>query len=337
MKELKRAQNKIDEKILSILLLFAYPDRLAKQRGKNDNRYKLSNSKGAVINSEDSLFNEKFLITPILNAQNKDSYIHLALKISQDAIEQNFKEYLQIKQTINYNKETKKFDIREVCNFYEVELSSKPISQNIKIDFPKLICDLIKKEGLELLTWSKKALELKNRVNFINKHIKDQFPSFEENELKNSVNLWLKPYLSDIKAIKQLESLDIYTILFSSIPWEKQSLLDSLAPSYIKVPSGSNIKVDYTNPQTPILAVKIQEVFGMHDTPKVLNGKIALQVHLLSPALRPIQITYDLKSFWENSYDEVKKELFSKYKKHYWPDNPYEAIATNKTKKNMKS
>jgi ATP-dependent helicase HrpB len=101
------------------------------------------------------------------------------------------------------------------------------------------------------------------------------------------------------------------------------------------VPSGSNIKIDYTNIQTPILKVKIQEVFGLHETPKILNGKVALQIHLLSPALRPIQITYDLKSFWQNSYAEVKKELFSKYKKHYWPDNPYEAIATNKTKKNM--
>ena len=127
----------------------------------------------------------------------------------------------------------------------------------------------------------------------------------------------------------------MYSILVGIIPWEKQQLLETLAPNSIKVPSGSNIKIDYSNPKNPILAVKIQEIFGLSVTPKILNNTIALQIHLLSPALRPIQITNDLKSFWENSYDEVRKELFSKYKKHYWPTNPFEAVATNKTKKNM--
>ncbi len=333
--EVKKAKKRVDEKILSVLLLFAYPDRLAKQRGKNSNRYKLSNGKGAIINIEDSLFNERFLVTPILNAQNKDSYISYAVKISLELIQEYFNEYIQRKQTISYNKESNRFDIREVTNFYEVELTSRAIANENNIDFSMLFCELIKKEGLELLTWSKNAIDLKNRVNFINEHIKDEFVSFKEEDLLRSIEVWLKPYLDDVKSIKQLETLDIYTILLSSIPWEKQQEIDILAPSSLRVPSGSNIKIDYTNIQTPILKVKIQEVFGLHETPKILNGKVSLQIHLLSPALRPIQITYDLKSFWQNSYAEVKKELFSKYKKHYWPDNPYEAIATNKTKKNM--
>ncbi len=104
--------------------------------------------------------------------------------------------------------------------------------------------------------------------------------------------------------------------------------LDELAPNSIKVPSGSNILIDYCDIQKPSLHVKIQEVFGLHQTPMILNGNVAVQMHLLSPAKRPIQITYDLKSFWENSYDEVRKELRGKYKKHYWPENPYEAVAT---------
>ena len=335
IEEVKVSKKNIDEEILSIILLFAYPDRLAKQRSKNDNKYKLSNGKGAILNNEDSLFNEAFLITPILNAQNRDSYINQALKISLNTIEEYFKEYIQTKESITYNKETKKFDIREVCSFYELELYSKAISSNGKHNYSDLFCDLIKKEGLELLNWSKKAIDLKHRVIFIHEHIPNELPSFSDEDLINSLDIWLKPYLTDIKTMKELESLDIYTILLSSIPWENQQLVDSLTPSHIKVPSGSNIKIDYSNTQTPILAVKIQEMFGMSDTPKILNGQIPLQVHLLSPALRPIQITYDLKSFWENSYTEVKKELFSKYKKHYWPDNPYEAIATNKLKKNM--
>lgn len=325
----------IDEESLSILLLLAYPDRLAKQRGKNDNRYKLSNGKGAILNQEDSLFNEEFLVVANLNAQNKDSYINQALKISLQTIEKEFESYINKKESITYNKENKKFDIKEHYYFYELELYSRAISNESKHDFSKLILELIKKEGLELLTWSKKAIELQNRVNFINENMNSEFPLFTNEALLENVDIWLEPYLQNITTVKELEALDMYSILLGIIPWEKQQLLDTLAPSGICVPSGSNIKIDYSNPKNPILAVKIQEMFGLNVTPKILNNSIALQIHLLSPALRPIQITNDLKSFWENSYDEVRKELFSKYKKHYWPTNPFEAVATNKTKKNM--
>lgn len=332
---LKKNKNKIDEEYLAVLLLLAYPDRLAFQRGKNDNRYKLSNGKGAIIHSEDTLFNESFLVAAILNAQNKDSYINQALRISLSTIQEEFRADIRVKESIVYNKENKKFDIKEHHIFYELELFSKPMSLDAKHDFSTLICELILKEGLELLSWSQKAIALKNRVNFINENLDISLPSFLDEVLLSSLNTWLKPYLQDIKTIKQLEALDLYSILLSSIPWESQQSLDTLAPSHIKVPSGSNIRIDYSNAQTPILAVKIQEMFGMSETPRILNSSIPLQIHLLSPASRPIQITYDLKSFWDNSYEEVRKELFSKYKRHYWPTNPYEAIATNKTKKNM--
>ncbi|WP_321311483.1 ATP-dependent helicase HrpB [Halarcobacter sp.] len=336
IEKINKAKNNIDEEILAVLLLFAYPDRLAKQRGVNDNRYKLSNGKGAILNSEDTLFNERFLVSAVLNTHTKDSYINLAIKISLDRLEKEFKDDIKIKESITYNKENKKFDIREHHRFYELELYSKPISNDGKHDFSTLFLDLIKQEGLELLTWSKKAIDLQNRVNFINQNTNINLPDFSSKGLLNNIDKWLSPYLNDVKTIKELENLDIYTILISYIPWDMSQKIDTLAPTHIKVPSGSNIKIDYSNTQTPILAVKIQEMFGLSETPKILNNSIALQIHLLSPALRPIQITYDLKSFWKNSYDEVKKELFSKYKKHYWPDNPFEALATNKTKKNMK-
>ncbi len=332
---INKITQKINEEILSILLLLAYPDRLAKQRGKNDTKYKLSNGKGAILNIEDSLFNEEFLVIANLNAHTKDSYINQALKISLQTIEKEFESYIQKKDSITYNKENKKFDIKEHYYFYELELYSRAISNEANHDFSKLLLELIKKEGLELLTWSKKAIELQNRVNFINENMNNDFPIFTNDVLLETLEIWLEPYLQNITTVKELEALDIYSILLGIIPWEKQQLLETLAPNSIKVPSGSNINIDYSNPKNPILAVKIQEMFGMNETPKILNNTIALQIHLLSPALRPIQITNDLKSFWENSYDEVRKELFSKYKKHYWPTNPFEAIATSKTKKHM--
>ena len=334
--KIKKNEIRINEEILSQLLLFSYPDRLARQRAKNDNKYKLSNGKGAILNIEDSLFNEEFLVVASLNAHKKDSYINLGLKISLENIEKEFATYIQKEESIIYNKQNKKFDIREISYFNKLELFSKPIANEVKHNYSKLILDLIKKEGLELLTWNKKAIELKNRVNFINKNINSTLPDFSDNALFSSLELWLEPYLHNIKTIKQLEALDIYSILLAGISWENKQFLDNQAPSSIEVPSGSNIKIDYSNNTNPILAVKIQEIFGMSETPKILNNTIALQIYLLSPALRPIQITYDLKSFWENSYYEVKKELSGKYKKHYWPENPFEALATNKTKKAMK-
>ena len=325
----------INEDNLATLLLLAYPDRLAKQRGKNDNRYKLSNGKGAILSTEDGLFNEEYLVVSTLNTQSKNSYINMALKISLNTIEKEFATYIEKKESIIYNKENKKFDFRAKYYFYDLELYSKAISNESNHNYSELILELIQKEGLELLTWTPKAKALQDRVNFINKNMDSNLPNFSSNVLLKTVKKWIEPYLHDIKTIKQLEALDIYSILLGFIPWENQQTLDTLAPSSIKVPSGSNIKIDYSNSDTPILSVKIQEMFGLHETPKILNNSIPLQIHLLSPAKRPIQITYDLKSFWENSYTEVKKELFVKYKRHYWPDDPFEAIATSKTKKHM--
>lgn len=336
LKSIKKVQKKntsLNTEMISVLLLFAYPDRLARLRSKNDNKYKLSNAKGAILHHEDSLFNQEYLVVANLNAHDKDSFINSALSISMEDIEEYFPSFIVSKQSITYNKESKKFDIRESTYFLELQLHSKPMQAAPNQDFKKLLSDLVKKEGLEILTWSKKATRLKDRVNFLNHHT--EFIDFSDETLLNTLDTWLEPYLSGVSTIKALEALDVYNMLLSLLPWDKQQLLDTQAPTSIKVPSGSNIHIDYSDYEKPSMHVKIQEVFGLHETPKVLNNTLALQVHLLTPAMTPMQITYDLKSFWENSYGEVRKEVRGKYKRHYWPEDPFEAIATSKTKKHM--
>ena len=338
LKQIKKrvsSKNDFDIDTLSVLLLLAYPDRLAYRRAKNDNRYKLSNGKGALLHVEDSLFNEEYLVVANLNAHAKDSFINLALRISMGDLEEYFSEFLQTKESISYNKESKKFDIRESRCFLELELSSKPLALNAKHDMKKLLVELLKKEGLSLLTWSKKAESLKHRVNFVNEHREELFSSFTDESLLNSLDVWLEPYLSNVKSVKDLEALDVYPLLLALLTWDEQRRLEKLAPSTLKVPSGSNIFIDYSDAQKPSMSVKIQEMFGLEETPKVLENSIAIQIHLLSPAMKPIQITYDLSSFWKNGYSEVRKELRGKYKRHYWPEDPYEAVATKKTKKHM--
>lgn len=333
IKKVAKKNSEIDQEMLSVLLLFAYPDRLAKQRTKDDNKYKLSNGKGAILHGEDALFNQEFLVVANLHANDRDSFINLALTISLEKIEKYFSSFIKNEESITYNKEAGKFDMRESSYFLELQLHSKPIQAPKNHNFKKLLLDLVKKEGLELLSWNKKAIYLKARVDFLNHHT--EFKNFSDDALLNTLDIWLEPYLEGVTTIKALEDLNVYNMLLSFLSWEDQQLLDTLAPPSVKVPSGSNIYIDYEDCTKPSMRVKIQEVFGLHETPKVLNNTLALQIHLLTPAMTPMQITYDLKSFWENSYSEVRKEIRGKYKRHYWPENPFEAVATSKTKKHM--
>ena len=334
---------KLEKEMLGVLLLFAYPNRLAKLREKNDNKYKLSNEKGAILNNKDMLFNSEYLVVPRINVKELNSHIIHACTISLEYIKKYFSSYLRQIDLVTYKREKNSLDIKTATYFFKLELFSNPNPKIKKEKYPLLLIDLIKKEGLELLFWSKKAEDLISKVCFMNFHIKNEeqkysldirLPDFTQNGLlKNIKNI--EPFLQNITSLKQLKNVDTYSYLLSLIPWNDLQTIEKLLPNSIKVPSGSNIKIDYSDIKTPILKVKIQEIFGLKQTPKILNNTLALQIHLLSPAQRPIQITYDLESFWKNSYVEVRKELRGKYKKHYWPENPYEAIATNKLKKNI--
>jgi ATP-dependent helicase HrpB len=200
------------------------------------------------------------------------------------------------------------------------------------------VTDLLLEEledlGIETLNWSKETLALKSRVTFLNHH-GVEFPDFSDTYLIENLDEWLAPYIQGINSIRGLKGLNLHNILLEQLSYTQTQTLDQLAPAKLKVASGSNIAIDYTHPIQPILAVRLQEMFGTKETPSVLGGKVKLMLHLLSPAHRPMQVTQDLASFWTNTYDEVKKELREKYKKHYWPDDPLEAQATSRVKKRM--
>lgn len=330
IEKISQREESYNADIIAVLLLLAYPDRLAKQRTKNDNRYKLSNSKGAIISLENTLFNEEYLVVANLYAHAKDSFINLAMSIDLQRIEEYFSETIEIQEELLYNKETKKFDLRESAYFLHLELYSKLKALDKKHEMKPLIMKLIKEEGLGLLTWSKRAKSLQKRVAFVNLHLDEPFESLSDEDLLDSLDLWFEPFIQNVKSPKGLDSLELYPMLLSLLSWENQQALERL-----EVPSASKILIDYSDSEKPALYVKLQEIFGLEETPKILNETVALQIQLLSPAMRPIAITYDLSSFWKNSYGDVRKEMRGKYKRHYRPENPYEAVATKKTKKHM--
>ena len=249
-------------------------------------------------------------------------------------------EYLELENAdvITWNEEQQRVEARSLQRLGAIVLKEMQINsaskEELVEEIQEVLLDELEALGLDILNWSKEALSLKMRVNFLNHHNMD-FPDFSDAYLLENMDEWLAPYLSGISTLKACQNLNLHQILLGQLSFEQTQLLDSLAPQKLKVASGSNIAIDYSNPAQPFLAVRLQEMFGTKNTPTVLNGKIKLMIHLLSPASRPMQLTQDLESFWENTYDEVKKELRGKYKKHYWPDDPLEAKATSKTKKRM--
>lgn len=349
-----RPKNNVDISMIGVLLAYAYPDRIAKHRpssGHNINqRYLLCNKKGAFFSHQDVLSNEPFLVIPSLNEQaNKhirEARIFLAASISQAQLEEYFSHRIEEKNEILWNKKSQKVDCLNQVMLGSLILKEQSDSSIAAFHLHPALLKGVQSLGLDCLPWSKQAINLKQRVEFIRyqqRHhlsgtISSQalpqidLPDFSENFLLNNLEQWLQPHLSNEKSIKQLQNLNLEQILNAGISWQTLQLLNELAPEAIRVPSGSQIRIDYSESDSPVLAVRLQELFGLQATPAILRNNYPLLLHLLSPASRPMQVTNDLASFWENTYDDVKKELRGKYKKHYWPDDPLQAQATSRAK-----
>lgn len=345
-----RKQNP-DNNMSGVLLAYAYPDRIARQRNLNEARYLLSNGKGAVIPPYLQHHLHEYLVIANLDAmQGKagqgEATIYLAAEITALQLEEYFTDIIEYNETTSWNETQQRVETKQTSHIGKIILQQSLVSTGNKDAVQQCLLQAIKNSGLECLNWTSQASNLKQRVQFINQKIisnpalKKQLPDyklpdFSDQALINSLDLWLQPHLSTENSFKQCQKLDLYSLLQSQLSWDQQQLINQLAPEKITVPSGSAIRIDYTESDQPVLAVRLQEVFGLYDTPAVLNGHCKLMMHLLSPAHRPMQVTQDLNSFWKTTYHEVKKELRGKYKRHYWPDDPLTAQATSKTKKNM--
>ena len=335
----KKQKSELDLEKLGVLLAFAYPDRIAQRRHLNKDTYLLSNSKGAFLHKDEELFNSEYLVVSDLDARAENALIYKAVSLTKDQIENFLKDLILEKKSLKYNYEFQRVEARELKTIGAIILKEKQALKISSQAVTEVLLNAIKELGLDSLSWSKEALGLRVRVNFVNAHkelVGDvNLPDFSDDFLLETISEWLSPYLDGLSSLKSMENLNLFSILSALLTWEQSQELESFAPTKLKVASGSNIFIDYTDINRPILAVRLQEMFGTSNTPTVLNGKVKLMIHLLSPARKPMQITQDLENFWKTTYAEVKKELRGKYKRHYWPDDPLTAIATSKTKKNM--
>lgn len=333
----KRQKSDVNLEMIGVLLALAYPDRVAKRRQKNSCSYLLSNQKGAYLHMEDELFDSEYLVICDLDARSENALIYKAASIEKSQIELYLKENIKTKESLSWNSEFQRVEARKKTYFGSIVIDETQMKSSSSEEVSQVLLNALRELGLDSLAWTKESLGLRHRLNFINAHkalkMSCEFPDFSDEHLLNTMDEWLLPYIQGKNSLKSLASLNLYSILSGLLTWEQMQELDALAPAKIKVASGSNIYIDYSDADKPILAVRLQEMFGTKKTPRVLNGKVKLMIHLLSPASRPMQVTQDLESFWANTYDEVKKELRGKYKKHYWPDDPLTAEATNKTKR----
>lgn len=335
----KKQKSVINLEMIGVLLALAYPDRVSKRREKNSCSYLLANKKGAYLHQEDELFDSEYLVITDLDARGENALIYKAASIDKSQIELYLKENIEIKESLSWNSELQRVEARKRSYFGSIIINETQMQGSSSEEVSKVLLNAIRELGLDSLAWSKDSLGLRHRINFINAHkalkMSCDFPDFCDEHLLDTLDKWLLPYIEGKNSLKSLASLNLYSILSGLLTWEQMQSLDVLAPAKMKVASGSNIYIDYSDADNPILAVRLQEMFGTQNTPTVLNGKVKLIIHLLSPASKPMQITQDLESFWANTYDDVKKELRGKYKRHYWPDDPLTAQATSKTKKNM--
>jgi len=262
LKNISVNQKKFNINLLGVLVLFAYPDRLCKQRKKDSEFYKLSNGKGAMLKKEDKLFNTQYLVVPSIMANTTNSLIQTAIYINLDFIKTYFNNIIKTKQEVIFDKKSNQISIQKIFYILHLDLYVQKLSLNDISNKKEIFLDLLQKEALTLLNFDKKAKSLQQRVNFVNYNIKDKFPNFTDDYLLQTIKQWIEPYINNISSIKDLQKLNIYEILYSLLTWEEQKELENLAPLFIQVPSKSNIKINYENKQKAILEVKLQEVFA---------------------------------------------------------------------------
>ncbi|MDB5053536.1 MAG: ATP-dependent helicase HrpB [Bacilli bacterium] len=312
-----------------LLLAFAYPDRIAERRASG--RYLLSNGRGAFIAETQPLSNADYLVAAELDDKGIESRIFLAAAIEWVDLEKHFKDQIETETSIHWDKTMQSVRARKRVRLRAIVLKDDPLLKPNPDEMLAALLQGISEEGLEILPWTRAARQLQYRLQFLFK-TEAGWPDVSDEVLKSSLSHWLAPHIYGLKSREDLKRLKLAEIMQMGLTWEQRRDLDEHAPTHILVPSGSHIPIDYSDPRSPILSVRLQEMFGLEDTPRIAHGLVALTLQLLSPSQRPVQVTRDLASFWRETYFEVKKDLKGRYPKHYWPDNPLHAQPTNRTK-----
>ncbi|MGQ0554421.1 MAG: ATP-dependent helicase HrpB [Nitrospiraceae bacterium] len=318
-----------------LLLALAYPDRIAQRQPGETAGYRLVNGRGARFRRPDPLATEPFLVIADLDGGAQWADINLAAPITCEAIESLYQEQVIEEELVVWDERISA--ARASCrrSLGSVILSDDALSKPDEQSLLHALLQGIGKAGIHILNISPELQQWRSRVIWVHRieapH--SDWPDLSDKALLTTVDQWLGPYLAGITTLDRVKRLDLTVPLHALLTREQQRRLDRMAPTHITVPSGSHLRVVYDQPDLPVLAVRLQEMFGCQETPRVADGKIPVMLHLLSPAKRPVQVTQDLAGFWKRAYPDVRKELRGRYPKHPWPEDPLSATPTAKAKR----
>jgi ATP-dependent helicase HrpB len=317
------------------LLALAYPDRVAQRRSGAEPRYLLRNGSGAVLAKHDALHEAPYLAIADLEGTSPEARIVRAAPITLEELREDFGEQFERVQLVEWDERTKAVRARKRTMLGAIVIDDVVWTDADPAVVLQAVVGAIRaqlaRSGIEALPFSQAASRLRERMAFAHAH-DESWPDVSVAALSASLEEWAGPYLDGVRTWGQLASVDWHDALQSLMPWPQRSALERLAPTHLEVPSGSRIALDYSEPTAPVLAVKLQEVFGWTSTPMLMDGRVSLTLQLLSPAQRPVQVTRDLEGFWRSSYFEVRKELRGRYPRHPWPEDPLTAEATRRAK-----
>jgi ATP-dependent helicase HrpB len=323
-----------DDADAGALLAWAFPDRIAQRRGAIDGpsggRYLLSNGRGARLEQVSTLGSEAYLVAVDLDdADAAEARIRLAVPVTPAELESRLAAHITETTQSGFDPREEAVIARRVKRLGALVLAERalPLAGEAAA---RVLVGVLQQRGLSALPWDEASRALHARLRFAAAlpRVAGQWPSFDDEALLASMPDWLEPRLDGITRISQLARVSLQEALLSRLDYAARRQLDELAPPRLTVPTGTQVAVDYLDDNAPCIEVRLQEVFGLADTPRIGGGTVPVTLKLLSPARRPVQITRDLGGFWKGSYADVRKDLRGRYPKHYWPENPLEAEPT---------
>ncbi|MCU0595708.1 MAG: ATP-dependent helicase HrpB [Desulfobacterota bacterium] len=314
------------------LLLRAFPDRVAKRREEGTGRFVLCQGRGVRLPSTSRLAKSPFIIAAPVDAGEKaEGKVHLAEPVDEDLLREELSGSIESVRRVEWDKREGRIVATLEEKLGALQLSARPFAPGEE-ETAALLCEAVR-SGSARIVFSGEARQLQGRVSLMKRTFPaENWPDLSEARLLSALEEWLRPWLKGIRTREQLATLDLLQPLASRLSREQQRLLMERAPESLPVPSGHRVALDYASGDVPVLAVKLQEMFGLADTPKIAGGRVKVLLHLLSPARKPVQVTQDLKGFWNSGYQQVKKELKGRYPKHPWPDDPWKAVPTSQAK-----
>jgi ATP-dependent helicase HrpB len=304
-----------------LLLALAYPDRIGKRRRDQAGRFLLRNGQGVVTDSPALLYAE-FIVAALLDGERRESRLWLGAVVAESEIREHFADQIQSEEVVEWDERAGALTATRREQLGAIVLSSKPLRDPHPDLVRRVILEQVRRAGLGLLAWPDEGRAIRERLAFLHRLLGPPWPDVSDAALLASLDRWLAPKLAGVRRQADLTGIDAGQALLDLLGWDERRQFAALAPTHLTVPSGSRVRLDYGDPQTPVLAVRLQEVFGWTETPRVGGGRVPVTLHLLSPARRPVQVTRDLAGFWRTSYQDVRKEMKGRYPKHEWPKEP---------------